>query len=149
MIAIHFKTAGEDLKLIKGRRFVLKKSETLFMKTLDQNVLKMGNNSHSIHKMLELDTQVCCPEYLKLYVVPTQVLLKKYKVLPTIFQQEVPFVPNQYTKNLGIGIVALSEIKLPKDLVAAALVVKLSPDAPMLKKIQWFLTRKITYIYDK
>lgn len=149
MITIHYRTAGIDTMVEKGSSFLLNKSETLFLRTIDQNILKMGNGSHSIHKMLELDMQICCPEYLKVYVVPTPILLKKYKVLPTVYEQEVPFVPNQYTSNLGIGIVSLSEIKLPKDLVAAALIVRLSPDAPLGMKLRWFLTRKIKYIYDK
>lgn len=149
MIAIHYSTEGEDLRLEKGKRFRLRKTETLFLKTKDKTVLTRGSGSYGIYKLLELDMKVCFPEYLELYLLPTDVLIKKYKLTPTNHVQKIAGVPNQYTDNLGYGIVALSEMTLPKDLVVAKLKVCLSPDATLLQKIKWVFTKNITYIYDK
>lgn len=149
MIAIHYSTEGEDLRLEKGSRFRLKKSETLFLKTKEKTVLTRGSGSYGIHKLLELDIKVCFPEYVDLYLLPTEILIKKYKLTPTNQLQKVSGVPNQYTDNLGYGIVAFSETTLPKDLVAAKLKVCLSPDATLLQKLKWVFTKNITYIYDK
>lgn len=148
MIKIHYKTVEPDPRLDGGNKFKLRKSETLFVRTISSNVLKMGNSSSGIHKLLELDMKVKFPEYLQLYLIPSEVLVKKYKATPTLYMQEVTGVPDKYTDNLKFGIVALSGSTLPKNLVAARLVVKLSPDASIWNKIKWFFSRDITYIYD-
>lgn len=135
--------------LIYGEKFRLRKSETLFAKTLDKNQLQKSQTSSSAQKLLELDMQICCPEYMKAYLLPTEILIRRYKLLPTLFMQEIPVIPNQFTDNLTYGVTSFSDFILPKSVVAAKLVFKLSPDAPLIYKIKWFLSKRITYIYDK